>query len=298
MRRSFAVNGRAFTKRCKMARSTARNYSNSRSRTCRQLSDSFPTAFRQLLVGDHTAWSRPQARTLCDRTFEHQPTPIRGQKPITIGHGYSTLGVVPDKEGSWFLPLLHERIKSGTTPSAKMAEQLKEVCPLLPERPLGLFDSEYGSGAFVKGTDGINCDLLFRMRPNRKLRLAPGPYKGRGPHPKHGAIFRLSDPSTWPAPDEEWEFEDEKLGPMKIKRWDHLHFEDAPKRAVTLLRVERLKARKTRRDPGVIWLGYCGEEKLPLKSALWRQYLSRYVIEHWYRFINQSLHWYPCGKSA
>src|SRR5262245_23888625 len=163
--------------------------------------------------------------------------------------------------------------------------------PLLPERPLGLFDAEYGSGAFVKETDGVNCDLLFRVRPNRKLRLAPGPYKGRGRHPKHGSVFRLSDPTTWPAPDEEWELEDEKLGPMKIKRWDNLHFEDAPKRAITLLRVERLKARKTRRDPGVIWLGYCGEEKLPLRSALWRQYLSRYVVEHWYRFINQSLHW-------
>ncbi len=151
---------------------------------------------------------------------------------------------MPDKEGSWFLPLLHERIKSDTTPSAKVAEQLKEVCPLLPERPLGLFDSEYGSGVFVKETEGIDCDLLFRIRPNRKLRLAPGPYKGRGPHPKHGATFRLSDPITWPAPDEEWELEDEKLGPMKIKRWDDLHFEDAPDRPLTVLRVERLKARR------------------------------------------------------
>ena len=253
--------------------------------------ENLPTDCRPLLVGDHTAWSRPQARTLADRSFEHQPTPIRGQKPITIGHAYSTLGVVPDKEGSWFLPLLHERIKTDTTASVKMAEQLKEVCPLAPQRPLGLFDSEYGSGVFVKQTEGVNCDLLFRLRPNRKLRLAPGLYKGRGRHPKHGAIFRLSDPTTWPIPDEEWEFEDEKLGPMKIKRWDNLHFEEAPNRPITLLRVERLKARKTRRDPGVIWLGYCGEEKLPPQSALWRQYLSRYAVEHWYRFINQSLHW-------
>jgi hypothetical protein len=254
-----------------------------------------PPVDRPLLVGDHTAWSRPQARTLKDRTFEHQPTPITGQKPITIGHGYSTLGVVPEKESSWLLPLLHERINSEITPSAKMAVQLKEVCPLLMkvslQRPFGLFDSEYGSGTFLKATDGIDCDLLFRVRPNRKLRLAPGPYKGRGRRPEHGPVFRLGDPTTWPEPDEEWEVEDEKLGPMKIKRWDSLHFEDAPKRNVMLLRVERLKARKTRRDPGVIWLGYCGQDKPPLKSPMWREYLSRYVIEHWYRFINQSLHW-------
>ena len=52
-----------------------------------------------------------------------------------------------------------------------MAEQLKEVCPLAPQRPLGLFDSEYGSGVIVKQTEGVNCDLPFRLRPNRKLRL-------------------------------------------------------------------------------------------------------------------------------
>jgi hypothetical protein len=51
-----------------------------------------PANSRPWLVGDRTAWGRPQARTLNNRTFEHQPTPIKGQKPITIGHGYSPLG--------------------------------------------------------------------------------------------------------------------------------------------------------------------------------------------------------------
>ncbi len=254
-----------------------------------------PPALRPLLVGDHTAWARPQARTLQDRTFEHQPTSLKGQKPITIGHGYSTLGVVPAAGGSWFLPLLHERLASTTTPAAKMAAQLKEVCPLLAApaaaRPLGLFDSEYGSGAFLKATAELACDLLFRVRPNRTLRGLPGPYTGSGRYPVHGPVFRLSEPASWPAPTEEWEVVDEKLGPLRLRRWDNLHFKEAPARAVTLLRVERLQARKTKRDPGVIWLGYCGAAPLPCQAPLWRDYLSRYVIEHWYRFINQTLHW-------
>lgn len=257
--------------------------------------ESLPAVERPLLVGDHTAWARVKARTLSDRSFVHQPTPIKGQKPITIGHRYSTLGVVPPNAGSWFLPLLHERIESSTTPSVKLAGQLKQVCPLLAEqfsqRPLGLFDSEFGSGAFMLATKDIACDLLFRVKPNRKFRGEPGTYKGRGRHPIHGEVFRLSTPKTWHAPDEEWECEDEKLGPVKIKRWDNLHFEDAPTRSITLLRVERVDARGTRRDPKVIWLGYCGEQNLPLQDATWREYLSRYVIEHWYRFIKQSLNW-------
>jgi hypothetical protein len=51
------------------------------------LTEQFPESERPLLVGDHTAWPRPQARTLEDRSFQPQLTPIKGQKPITLGHG-------------------------------------------------------------------------------------------------------------------------------------------------------------------------------------------------------------------
>ena len=51
---------------------------------------------RPTVVGDHTAWPRPSAYTLRDRTVEHQPTPIPGNRPITLGHGYSTLVWTPE----------------------------------------------------------------------------------------------------------------------------------------------------------------------------------------------------------
>lgn len=54
------------------------------------LTAQLPETERPLLVGDHTTWARPQARTLEDRSFQHQPTPIKGQRLITIGHGYNT----------------------------------------------------------------------------------------------------------------------------------------------------------------------------------------------------------------
>ena len=252
--------------------------------------ETLPPNERPLLVGDHTAWVRPQARTLRDRTFEHQPTPVKGQKPITIGHGYSTLGVVPEAEGSWFLPLLHERIPSATTPSAKAAAQLHEVCDLLWERPLALYDSEYGSGTFLEQTAEIACDLLFRVRPNRKLRRQPPPYRGHGRPPLHGPVFRLGDRTTWGPPAAQWHGEDPVLGPVQVQRWDNFHFEEAPRRRVTLFRLERPAACGSRRDPRVVWLGWCGQP-LGALDETWRDYLRRYVIEHWYRFANQSLHW-------
>ncbi|MCI0419527.1 MAG: transposase, partial [Acidobacteria bacterium] len=118
---------------------------------------------------------------------------------------------------------------------------------------VALYDSEYGSGTFLKQTTGIECDLLFRVRPNRKLRRAPPPYGGRGRPPEHGSVFRLGDPSTWGTPDAEWRGEDPDLGPVQVQRWNGLHFEDAPTRLVTLFRIERPAARGSRRDPRVVW---------------------------------------------
>ena len=39
-----------------------------------------------------------------------------------------------------------------------------------------------------------------------------------------------------------------------------------------------------------LWLGFLGEQEPPLEQ-LWRLYLRRFSIEHWYRFIKQRLHW-------
>ncbi|MCG8363241.1 MAG: hypothetical protein MJA27_07920, partial [Pseudanabaenales cyanobacterium] len=69
------------------------------------------------LAGDHTAWPRPEAVTLKDRTVEHHNNGAFGGKPITVGQGYSTLAWIPEESGSWALPLRHERITSFETPS-------------------------------------------------------------------------------------------------------------------------------------------------------------------------------------
>ncbi|WP_420807091.1 hypothetical protein [Trichormus azollae] len=46
-------------------------------------------------------------------------TSIAGNKPITIGQGYNTIAWIPEKEGSWALPLRHERITSAESPISK-----------------------------------------------------------------------------------------------------------------------------------------------------------------------------------
>ncbi len=245
-----------------------------------------------VLIIDHTAWPRLSARTLSERTFEHHPTKIKGNKPITIGLGYSTLAFAP-AEGpptSWALPVLHERIGPAESPVEKAAEQLRTVCALLPERPVVLLDSEYGCARFVKATADLEADKIMRLRPNRCLWGPPPPYCGRGRPRIHGHKFKLSDPQTWPEADQVLELDDTQLGPVRLMQWTAWHFRQAPDVPMTIIRIERLAARDTRRDPKVFWLAYIAQEAQPL-AQWWSLYLRRYVIEPWYRFIKQRLYW-------
>jgi hypothetical protein len=149
-----------------------------------------------VLAGDHTAWSRLYAKTLQERTYEHKAQVISGVKPITLGHGYSTITWIPQEQGSWALPLLQERITSLDTPIGKAATQLRQVCAQISGKVLFLGDGEYGSAPFLKATADIQCNKLIRLRPNRVLYHAPGTYQGKGRPRKHGEKFSLKTPDT------------------------------------------------------------------------------------------------------
>lgn len=87
-----------------------------RNKLMRLYSQKIPQQERIILAGDHTAWSRPDACTLKERTYEHYTQGGRGGRFITPGYGYSTIAWIPETEGSWALPLRHERIRSWENP--------------------------------------------------------------------------------------------------------------------------------------------------------------------------------------
>lgn len=245
---------------------------------------------RPTLVGDYTAWPRPSAYTLRDRTVEHQPTPFPGNRPITQGHGYSTLVWTAENKGSWAIPLLHERITSQETVFEKASEQLRCVQKELSVRAVLLWNAEYGCAPFLLATADILSDKVIRLRPNLNLAGPPGPYKGRGRHPVHGDKFKFKAPNTWREPDHRFEMEDPDLGKIKVKIWKDLHFRKAAKCLLIVARVERLESKGTRRLPKVIWLAWIGAEPLePL--TWWQRYMRRYTVDHWYRFAKQRLNW-------
>jgi hypothetical protein len=245
---------------------------------------------RPMLAGDHTAWSRPTAYTLRDRTVEHQPNSVPGSRPITLGHGYSTLTWVPEKKGSWALPLLHEHISSQETPFGKASEHLRKVQRQLPNRAISLWDAEYGCAPFLLATADIPADKIIRLRPNLRLFGPPPDYKGRGRHPVHGAKFKFKDPTTWWKTDADFEMQDPDLGKVHIRIWNGLHFQKASQCPFRVACIERLESKGSRRLPKLIWVAWIGDEP-PEDTTWWKRYLRRYAVDHWYRFAKQRLHW-------
>lgn len=242
-----------------------------------------------VLAGDHTAWPRLEAFTLKERTYEHQAQPMSGSKPVTLGQGYSTIVWIPEVQGSWALPLLHERISSFTNPIEKAAAQLKQVCEKLPTRPLSLWDAEYGCASFVKQTVDIAADKLFRLRSNRLLSGEPKAYTGVGRPRIHGDKFKLNDSETWWTADQFVELKDPKLGLRRLHLWRNLHFQQSAKIKMHLIQVQRLNEDAVNQSKP-LWLAWVGID-MPELSEFWRLYLRRFAVDHWYRFAKQRLHW-------
>lgn len=86
------------------------------------------------------------------------------------------------------------------------------------------------------------------------------------------------------------EVDDPDFGRVRVKRWSHFHFRTSPTRDMEIVCVEIIVPRKRRRAFKPLWLAWLGLS-MPNLDDLWRQYLRRFNIEHWYRFAKQRLYW-------
>lgn len=247
------------------------------------------------LVGiDHTPKPRLYAPTVSDRGIIHQSTPIRGNKPITIGHDYSVVGQIDlAAADTWLAVLDWERIATSWTPLEVGLTQLIALARRCDDWLVLVGDCEYSvplSVACLAQCAHVNG--VFRLRSNRKLYGKPPPYTGRG-HPRwHGDLFRLSDPTTWWTPDEEhaWTETDERgrTWTIHLRRWRDLHFREAHRFWFDVIQVEVTDAQGKPRFRRPLWLLVCGQQ--PLDTMVCRAiYQRRPVLEHFNRFCKQRL---------
>lgn len=142
-----------------------------------------------LLLGlDATPNPRPYARTLGDRTFIYQPNPIKGNKPINIGHPYSILSVLPEKSpaqpGTWVIPLSASRVESQQTEREVGTKQINKLLnhPAFSDPNqfyVLVVDSGYSARPFLSEQgQQENLVTVARVRSNRVFYQSPNRERG------------------------------------------------------------------------------------------------------------------------
>ena len=131
---------------------------------------------------DCTSIGRPFAGTLADRGMVHQPTQIKGNKPITIGHSYSMLAAIPERhegDAPWTIPLDMSRVPTESNSTQIGTAQLNAVLstPNLPwskELCVTVMDSAYGNKKFlIPLHEHQNSVIVARSRSNRVFYQSP-----------------------------------------------------------------------------------------------------------------------------
>ncbi len=168
-----------------------------------------------LFATDTTPHPRPYARTLPERGYIYQPNTIKGNKPINIGHCYSVLSILPEKEtdshAAWAIPLSGERVpldQSGTDVASEQIQFVISDSSLPWHQKLSVLvgDTAYSQRSFLfEQSKNKNLVVIARVRSNRIFYQSPlveESHKKRGRPKKYGERFDLADAETWPTPEE------------------------------------------------------------------------------------------------
>ena len=96
------------------------------------------------------------------------------------------------------------------------------------------------------------------------------------------------DLTTWNSPAQQVEVNDPDLGQLRVRVWHDLHFRLSPSHPMSVLLVERLSDGCARVSKPM-WLAFVGLS-MPPACEVWRLYLRRFALDHWYRFAKNRLH--------
>lgn len=256
-----------------------------------------------LLGVDVTPQPRPYAHTLADRGMVYQPQPVKGNTPVTIGHQYSTVALLPESEGSvsssWVVPLKTRRVRTDGDKELVGAEQIDALLSdrLLPwhkDLCVEVGDTGYSKPAYLHANrHHVNLVTIARVRSNRTFYRQFVLTEKRVGHPTwYGTPFSLPDPITWHVSRRG------KTYRVEIQAWHNLLMRGKRKPKplpmhrypFTLVRIVLYdqQGRPTFQRP--LWLIVVGEWRHELGLLdIYHAYRQRYDLEHFFRFGKQKL---------
>ena len=237
---------------------------------------------RPLWALDGTHWPRPAALTSPERTYERRVATGRPRDGVVPAWAYQWLVAVPEPQGSWMLPLdVRRRGPTAGLPTtlalAQLQAALAERPPTAP-RPVVTLDTGYDVSVLAQAH--LPADLLVRLAKRRRLYRAPEPYAGHGRPRKHGAAFRLHDPTTHGQADHTLTLQDPGYGRVQFDAWDGLHDEAAAADSFCVLRVQVEHLLHRAGAPAPLWLAWIGQALPTDLLQVWRWYQRRFAIEH------------------
>ena len=268
--------------------------------------------FRLLLV-DVTAQPRPYGQTVADRGMVYQPTVVKGNKPVTVGHQYSSvvLGLEPEARvsDSWVLPLLTERV-----PTSQDKEMVgsRQIDALLDDPQLSFgqefcveaVDSSYSKPGYLHAhRRHPNLVTIARARSNRNFyhQFKPDQASDKSAgHPTwYGNRFKLSDSAGQTAPDEtltRWKISCRgKRYRVEVQAWNNMLMRGKRKipmhqHPFTLVCITRYDENGKPAFTRPLWLIVMGERREQLSlEQVYLAYRARFDIEHFFRFGKQKL---------
>ena len=269
----------------------------------------------RLLGVDVTSQPRPFARTLADRGIVYRPNTVKGNKPITIGHQYSTVAVLPEAEAgvssSWVIPLLTRRVSTDEDKELVGAEQVDLLLkdsrlPFGRDLCVEVGDTSYSKPAYLHA-NRHHCHLvtIARVRGTRTFyqqHVPTGSESGAGHPTWYGDSFSLKEESTWHEPDETLTITERsrrgKVHRIEIQAWHDMLMRGKykPQRLAmhrhpfTLVQVVRYDEQGQLVHKRPLWLLVIGQQRHELSLLhIHHAYCQRFDLEHFFRFGKQKL---------
>lgn len=269
---------------------------------------------RIVLAVDVSNWLRPDAATSPDRLFCHVYGRGRSADQFIPGWPYSFVAALETGRTSWTALLDAVRLAPADDATAVTAAQLRQVVERIIEAGhwregdtliLIVADSGYDVARIAHELRGLPVTVAGRVRSDRVFCFpAVNTYRRQGGRPsRHGTVFKLADPATWPEPAHTTSTETTRYGTAAAGAWDRLHprlthrtswlddDSELPLIEGTVIRlvVERLPGHAEPK-PVWIWASTTGADAA-LIDVLWQAYLRRFDLEHTFRFLKQTLGW-------
>jgi hypothetical protein len=266
-----------------------------------------------LLGVDVTPQPRLYARTLPDRGMVYHANPVKGNNPVTVGHQYSSVALLPELEqglsSSWVVPLRTQRVHTDQDKELVGAAQIDALLqdPLLPfhqELCVEVGDTSYSKPAYLHANrHHTNLVTIARARSNRIFHRQYVCSDASVGHPRwYGDPFSLSDPTTWHRADERatttFVSRRGKAYRVEMQAWYNMLMRGKRKPELlpmhrypfTLVRIVLYDQEGAQVFRHPLWLIVIGERRHELSVRdVYDAYRQRFDLEHFFRFGKQKL---------